>query len=130
VTGHATGTFDVKVTPLADDAAKPFARMSIEKQFHGDLEGTSRGVMLAASTGVKDSAGYVALETVTATVAGRHGTFILQHNGLMNRGAGDLTITIVPDSGTDGLAGISGTLTIAITNGVHHYDLSYASGSR
>lgn len=129
MTAHATGTFDVKLTPFADDAAKPFARMSMEKQFHGDLEGTSRGVMLAASTAVKDSAGYVALETVTGTVAGRRGTFILQHSGLMNRGNGDLTITIVPDSGTDGLAGISGTLTITITNGVHHYELSYTFGA-
>lgn len=130
VSGHATGTFDVKLTPAADEAAKPFGRMAIEKQFHGDLEGTSQGVMLAASTGVRNSAGYVALETVTGTVAGRHGTFILQHNGLMNRGNGELSIAIVPDSGTDGLAGISGTMTITITDGVHHYDLSYAFAPR
>jgi ketosteroid isomerase-like protein len=126
VTGHATGTFDVKLTPTADEAAKPFSRMSVAKQFHGDLEGTSTGVMLTAPTGVKDSAGYVAFESVSGTIAGRRGTFVLQHSGLMNRGKGDLTITIVPDSGTDGLAGISGTMTITITNGVHHYDLSYA----
>ena len=122
----ATGTFDVKVTPQTDDAAKPFARMSLEKAFHGDLQGTSAGVMLAASTAVKNSAGYVALERVTATLGGRSGSFVLQHSGLMNRGEGTLTISIVPDSGSDGLAGISGTMAITITKGVHYYDLTYA----
>lgn len=125
MTGHATGTFDVKLTPQPDEAAKPFGRMSIEKRFHGDLEGTSAGLMFVASTGVKDSAGYVALERVTGTLGGRHGSFVLQHNGLMNRGTGDLTISVVPDSGTDGLTGISGTLAITITNGVHRYDLTF-----
>jgi uncharacterized protein (TIGR02246 family) len=126
VDAHATGTFDVKVTPQQDDAAKPFARMSIEKQFHGDLEGTSTGVMLAASTGIKDSAGYVALERVTGTLAGRHGSFVLQHNGLMNRGKCDLTVTVVPDSGTEGLAGLSGTMAITIAGGVHSYAFTYS----
>ena len=130
VSGHAVGTFDVKLAPVTDDAAKPFGRMSIDKQFHGDIEGSSTGVMLTAGTDVKNSAGYVGLERVTGSVAGRHGSFVLQHNGLMNRGEGHLTISIVPDSGTDGLAGISGTMTIEVTGGVHHYDLSYALPAR
>ena len=130
MTGHATGTFEVKVTPKEFEALKPFGWMTIEKRFHGDLEGTSTGSMFVASTDVKDSAGYVALERVTGTIGGRSGSFVLQHNGLMNRGKGDLTIAVVPDSGTDGLAGLSGTMTIAITDGVHHYDLSYAFGAR
>jgi hypothetical protein len=126
VTGHAVGTFDVKLTPSSDEATKPFGRMSIEKQFHGALDGSSAGVMLSAGTDVKNSAGYVALERVTASLEGRRGSFVLQHNGLMDRGAGHLMISIVPDSGTDGLTGISGTMTIEIAGGVHRYDLSYA----
>ncbi|MEO6046530.1 MAG: DUF3224 domain-containing protein [Candidatus Kapaibacterium sp.] len=125
---QASGTFDVTVTPQksgneADDAI--VGRLSIDKQFHGDLEGTSRGQMLAAGTEVKGSAGYVAIERVTGTLQGRDGTFVLQHNGIMNRGEGDLHIMVVPDSGTGGLAGIAGTMGIIIADGKHSYTFDY-----
>ncbi|HEU0297950.1 MAG TPA: DUF3224 domain-containing protein [Longimicrobium sp.] len=120
---RASGTFEVKLTPL-DSEGVP-ARMSIDKQFHGDIQGASKGQMLAAMTGVEGSAGYVAMELVTGTLAGRSGTFVLQHSGTMNRGAPSLTITVVPDSGTGELAGLEGTMTIEIVNGQHSYELEY-----
>ena len=130
MTARATGSFDVKMTPQAADekAGDPtIGRMALDKQFHGDLEATSRGQMLAAMTAVKDSAGYVALERVNGTLAGRKGTFALQHGGLMDRGKPSLTIVVVPDSGTEGLEGISGTMTIRIeAGGKHFYDFDYA----
>jgi len=123
---HATGTFDVTLTPADDKTDDPLlARMTIDKQFHGDLEATSRGQMLSAGTAVKGSAGYVAIEKVTGTLAGRKGTFVLQHTGAMNRGAPSLTITVVPDSGTGGLVGLSGTMSIAIADGKHSYAFDY-----
>lgn len=99
--------------------------MSIAKVFHGDLQGTSRGQMLTAGTTVKGSAGYVAIEQVTGTLHGRRGTFLLQHHGIMSRGVGDLGITVVPDSGTDQLAGLTGRLGITIADGKHSYDFDY-----
>jgi hypothetical protein len=111
MTTHASGSFDVRLTPQeAPDKAEGEAtsRLSIDKQFHGGLEATSKGVMLAAMTAVKGSAGYVAIEKVSGTLGGRSGTFVLQHSGIMNRGAPQLIITIVPDSGTGELAGIAG----------------------
>lgn len=123
VRNRASGTFEVKLTPL-DSEGVP-ARMSIDKQFHGDIQGASKGQMLAAMTGVEGSAGYVAMELVTGTLAGRSGTFVLQHSGTMNRGAPSLTITVVPDSGTGELAGLEGTMTIEIVNGQHSYELEY-----
>ena len=126
---RATGTFDVKVTPQASDKgdAAPVGRMTIDKQFHGDLEGTSKGEMLTAMTAVKGSAGYVAIERVTAALRGRKGTFALQHTGIMNRGTPSLTITVVPDSGTDQLAGLSGKMAIIIAaDGKHSYEFDYA----
>ena len=99
--------------------------MTIDKQFHGDLEGTSRGEMLTAGTAIKNSAGYVAVERVTGTVNGRTGTFALQHNATMTRGEGKLDIIVVPDSGTGELTGISGSMTIDITNGKHSYTFDY-----
>ena len=126
VTLHASGTFDVKLTPQAtDDSGAPLGRMSIDKQFHGDLEGTSKGEMLSAITAVKGSAGYVAIERFSGTLHGRRGTFVLQHNGIMTRGAPDLTITVVPDSGTDQLVGIAGKMGIEIKDGKHFYDFEY-----
>src|SRR5580765_7686675 len=88
MTTHAKGTFDVKVIPQpADDSAGgPFGRLFLDKQFHGDLEATSKGQMLGAGTAVEGSAGYVALELVTGTLNGRHGSFILQHSGSMTKG--------------------------------------------
>jgi hypothetical protein len=128
MTTRATGTFDVKLTPQgADDKseAAPVGRMTIDKQFHGDLEGTSKGEMLTAMTAVKGSAGYVAIERVTGTLRGRQGTFALQHTGIMNRGAPSLTITVVPDSGTDQLAGLTGKMAIVIADGKHSYEFDY-----
>jgi Protein of unknown function (DUF3224) len=128
MTNRARGTFDVKLTPHAsDDKAEgaPLGRMSIDKQFHGDLEGASNGEMLTAGTAVPGSAGYVAIERVSAALHGRRGTFALQHSGTMTRGAPRLTITVVPDSGTGELAGIAGQMTIEILERKHFYDFEY-----
>ena len=100
-------------------------RMSIDKQIHGDLEATSKGEMLTAGTSVRGSAGYVAFERVSGTLHGRRGTFVLQHTGTMTRGAPQLTIIVVPDSGTDQLVGLTGTMVITIANGRHSYDFEY-----
>jgi hypothetical protein len=129
VTTRATGSFDVKLAPLAaydTTAGSTLSRMSVDKQLHGDLEGTSKGEMLIAATGTKNSAGYVAVERVTGTLKGRKGTFILQHSATMNRGVPNLVITVVPDSGTDDLAGLSGTMNIIITDGKHSYEFDYS----
>ena len=107
---RASGTFEVKLNPLASyDTAEDalLGRMSIDKQFKGDLEGTSKGEMLTAGTSVQGSAGYVALERVRGTLHGRHGTFVFQHSATMNRGAPQLSITVVPDSGTGELVGLA-----------------------
>ncbi len=124
---HATGSFDVKLTPQSDDFLKGtlLGRMSIAKQFHGNLEGTSKGEMLTGGDVTKGSAGYVAIEQVTGTLDGRSGSFILQHSGTMTRGAPQLSISVVPDSGTGQLAGLTGTMTIKITDGKHFYDFAY-----
>ena len=128
MTTRATGTFDVTLNPLVpyeNAEGSMLGRMSIDKQFHGDLEATSKGEMLTAGTSVKDSAGYVAIERVSGTLHGRRGTFILQHSGTMNRGAPQLTVTVVPDSGTGELAGLSGRMTIDIDGGKHAYAFEY-----
>jgi hypothetical protein len=128
VTTPAKGTFEVKVIPLAEDKSEgsTLGRMSIDKQFRGDLEGTSKGEMLSAGTSVKGSAGYVAIERVSGTLNGRKGTFVLQHTGTMNRGTPSLSVDVVPDSGTDQLSGITGTLTIIIADGKHSYEFEYS----
>jgi len=120
----ARGTFDVKLNPQPTDA--PIGRMSIDKVFAGDLEGTSKGEMLAAMSAVAGSAGYVALEKVTATLGGKKGEFFLQHNGLMDRGAPSLTVVVVPDSGTGELAGLKGTMTIDVKDKKHFYTFDYS----
>jgi len=128
---HARGTFEVKITPVAtDDSPTPMGRMSIDKQLHGDLEGTSKGEMLTAGTTVKESAGYVAIERVTGKLDGSSGSFMLQHSGTMTRGAPSLVITVVPDSGTGELAGLAGTMTIKIEGGKHFYELNYTLSDR
>lgn len=99
--------------------------MSINKQFHGDLEGTSVGEMLSAATSVKGSAGYVAMEKVTGTLDSRKGTFVLQHSATMDRGRPQLKITVVPDSGTGALEGLTGTMNIIIEQGKHSYEFDY-----
>jgi hypothetical protein len=129
VTTHAKGTFDVKLTPQATDTApegSPLGRLTIDKQFHGDLEGMSKGEMLTAGTTIKNSAGYVAVERVVGTLHGRKGTFTLQHNATMTRGVGTLNIIVVPDSGSGELSGISGTMTIEIADGKHYYGFEYS----
>jgi len=119
------GTFDVKLAPQPPAEGQTWGRQTISKTFHGGLDGTSRGEMLAAGTAVKGSAGYVALEQVTATLDGRKGSFFLQHFGLMNKGAPTLTVSVIPDSATGELAGLEGTMTIDITGGQHRYTFTY-----
>ena len=127
MTMHARGAFDVKLNVLpASDPGANLSRMSIDKQFHGDLEGTSQGEMLSVMTDVKGSAGYVAIERVSATLNGRRGSFVLQHNATMNRGEPSLNIIVVPDSGSGELAGLSGTMRIIIADGKHSYEFDYA----
>ena len=128
MTTRARGTFDVQLRP--QPTAHPaegalLGRMSIDKQFRGDLEGTSKGEMLSAMTPVKGSAGYVAIERVSASLHGRSGTFVLQHSGTMTRGAQHLTIAVVPDSGTGELEGLEGIMAIEIADGRHSYDFEY-----
>jgi len=125
---HAVGTFEVKTLPQpAEDAAGGTAigRMLLDKQFHGELEATSVGVMLGVRTPVQGSAGYVAQEVVTGTLGDRKGSFVLQHYGVMTRGALEQIVTVVPDSGTEQLTGLSGKMTITVENGAHNYRLDY-----
>jgi hypothetical protein len=131
VTNHAKGTFEVKVIPQAadDPAGGPFSRLFLDKQFAGDLDGNSKGQMLAAGTAVEGSAAYVALEIVSGTLSGRRGTFILQHTGTMKKGAPTMMVTVVPDSGTDQLVGLAGKMTITIADGKHFYDIEYTLGA-
>jgi hypothetical protein len=126
---RAVGTFEVKLAALlpyntSEDAK--LARMSLDKQFHGDLEAVSKGEMLSAGTDVKGSAGYVAIERVAGSLAGRDGSFVLQHNATMTRGEPYLNIIVVPDSGTGGLRGLSGAMRIIIAAGKHSYEFDYS----
>jgi hypothetical protein len=127
----ARGTFEVRVTPqpAEDTAGSSFARFLLEKEIAGDLAGSSRGQMLSAGTPVEGSAGYVALELVSGTLHGRRGTFVLQHVGHMTRDSVSMTITVLPDSGTGELAGITGRFLISIVDGKHSYVLEYSLGS-
>lgn len=122
-TMQANGTFDISITPQSD--TQPWGRQRLDKVFHGPLAGTGIGEMLAVRTAVKGSAGYVALEQVTATLDGRKGTFFLQHFGLMDKGAPTLTVNVVPDSGTGELQGLAGSMTIKAEGGKHTYAFSY-----
>ena len=128
---HAAGPFEVKMTPQPpDDSADAdvLGRLTLDKQFRGDLDATSKGQMLAASSAVKGSAGYVAIERVTGKLNGREGSFHLQHTGTMNRGTPSLTITVIPDSGTGDLAGLAGSMKIDIADGKHTYVFEYSLG--
>ncbi len=126
MTNRASGTFAVKMSPQEQAEDMPVGRMSIDKEFQGELEGTSKGQMLmASSSSVKNSAGYVAIEKVTGTLNGRRGSFYLQHTGVMTRGVGELAITVIPDSGTDQLVGLSGQMNIIIAEGKHSYEFEY-----
>ena len=130
MTQHATGPFEVKLTPLepankTDDNS--LGRMSIDKQFHGDLEATSKGEMLTGGDIRKGSGAYVAIERVSGSLHGRTGTFILQHNATMDHNTPHLNIIVVPDSGTGQLVGLTGTMNVIIaTGGKHSYDLAYS----
>jgi hypothetical protein len=129
VAKHAIGTFAVKILPqpAEEKVGDPtVGRLSIDKQFHGDLEATSKGQMLAVGTDVKGSAGYVAMERVAGTLHGRGGTFALQHSGTMTRGTPQLSVTVVPDSGTGELIGLVGTMEIKIVDGEHFYDFEFS----
>jgi Protein of unknown function (DUF3224) len=121
---EATGTFGVKLAPIGSSDG-PIGNMSIDKTFHGDLQGSSAGQMLAFRSSVEGSAGYVAMERVTASLGGRQGSFTLQHSGLMDKGAQSLTVIVVPDSATDGLKGLTGTMNIVATSDRHDYQFRY-----
>jgi hypothetical protein len=128
VTTHGKGTFDVKITPQTPDGKfedATMGRMTIDKQFRGDLEATSKGQMLTAMTEIKGSAGYVAVERVAGTLGGRSGSFVLQHSATMTRGVPQLSVTVVPDSGTGQLVGLTGKMDIIINAGKHSYDFEY-----
>lgn len=130
MTQQARGPFEVKLAPQKADNAQAegagLARLSLDKHFHGDLEAHSQGEMLAFRTAVANSAGYVAIERVSGTLAGRRGSFVLQHSSTMDRGVPQQSIVVVPDSGTDELAGLSGTMTIVIADGgAHSYVFDY-----
>ena len=128
MTTRASGSFDVTLAPLTlDDKAADatLGRMSIIKKFLGDLEATSKGEMLSAMTAVKGSAGYVAIERVAGKLNGRSGTFVLQHSATMARGEQQLSIIVVPDSGTDQLTGLTGRMSIKIEDRKHSYEFEY-----
>jgi hypothetical protein len=132
---RATGSFDVKVTPQKPDTqiarAANLSRLTIDKRFHGDLEGISKGEMLALQTEVKGSAGYVALERVTGKLTGKSGSFVLQHSGTMQRGDPDTTVTVVPDSATGELRGLSGKMKISVAaDGAHSYEFDFKIDSK
>ena len=131
---RASGSFEVSMQPLAntpflneDGSADPLlGRFLLTKKFSGDLDARARGHMLSAGTPVKGSAGYVAIDQVTGSLDGRKGSFVLQHSGSMKRGAPTLSVMVVPDSGTDELTGLTGTLSINIVEGKHFYDFLYS----
>ena len=128
MTTRASGTFDVKLSPLETynkTVGANLGRLSIDKQFHGDLEAVSQGEMLSAMGAITGSAGYVAIERVSGKLAGRSGSFVFQHSGTMTRGAPQLSVSVVPDSGSGELGGLSGTMAIIIADGKHSYEFDY-----
>jgi hypothetical protein len=140
-TSHqASGTFDVTMQPQPEPQPEPktapetappsgpgatLGRMRLDKRYHGPLEATAQGQMLSAITPTAGSAGYVAIEQVSGTLLGRSGSFVLQHHGLMDRGTKQLGITVVPDSGSGELAGLTGRMDIRIADGQHFYDFDF-----
>jgi hypothetical protein len=122
---HAKGPFDVKLAPL-ESYNNELGRMSLDKQFHGDLEATSKGEMLAHFDQEKQSGGYVAIERVTGTLGGKKGSFTLQHSSTMQRGKPHQNIVVVPESGSGELTGLKGSLVVTIAaGGAHSYDFEY-----
>ena len=125
---HASGTFEVKVLPQTAneiETAAGIGRFTLDKQFQGELEGTSKGEMLASGGPQKGSGAYVALEMVTGKLNGREGTFVLQHNGTMTSTSTQMLITVVPDSGTGQLIGLEGKFLIKIVDKKHFYEFEY-----
>jgi hypothetical protein len=124
----ANGTFAVQMKPQDDTSAADgvsLGRMQLDKSFVGDLVGAGKGQMLTAMTAVKGSAGYVAIERVSGSLHGKVGSFVMQHSGTMDKGAQQLLITLVPDSGTGALVGIRGVFQLRVEAGQHHYALDY-----
>jgi len=132
MTTRATGTFDVKMTPVEDNfLGEGTGRMTGDKQIHGDLEGIGKGEMIFAKANVEGSGAYVAIEKITGTLHGRKGSFIFQHSGWMAHGEQHMTITVVPDSGTDELVGLAGKFNIVIDkDGKHSYEFDYTLPSK
>ena len=129
MTKRASGIFEITLTPEGQPDASEgttLGRMSIDKTFHGDLESTSKGEMLSARTGTEGSAGYVVIERVSGSLHGRNGGFVLQHYGVMSRGVPNLTVEVVPDSGSGELEGLVGTMTIDVVDGKHLYEFVYS----
>jgi hypothetical protein len=127
----ASGTFEVKLTPQPSDGYFDGAnlnRLTIDKEFKGDLEGLSKGQMMSALTEVQGSAGYVAIEQVSGTLRGRSGSFVLQHSSTMSKGQPQQSIQVVPDSGTDQLRGLRGSMLILRVDGQHRYDFEFEWG--
>lgn len=124
-----SGNFEVKLNPLDFYAqgldGVNLGRMSIDKQFKGALEATSKGEMLSAMTTVKGSAGYVAIEQVSGALSGKNGSFVLQHFGTMSRGSDRLVLEVVPDSGSGELSSLAGKMAIRIEGGKHWYEFEY-----
>jgi hypothetical protein len=128
---QARGAFDVKVIPQAADPGGEAAigRMLLDKLYHGDLVGPAKGQMLANMTAIEGSGVYVAIERFDGTLHGLRGSFVLYHNGVMTRGQQQLSVTVLPDSGTGELVGIAGKLDIIIADGKHSYVLDYTLGA-
>lgn len=127
-TKRIVGAFEVTLTPAGPGDVQDgvtLGRMALTKRFFGELEATSQGEMLSARTATPSSAGYVAIERVSGSLSGRTGTFVLQHSGLLTRGAQELAIRVVPDSATGELAGLTGTMDIVIEAGKHSYVFEY-----
>ncbi len=129
MTHHARGTFTVDIRPLTPAPAEGLSRFSIDKQIHGDLEATTKGEMFSGGDPKQGTAGYVAIEVVTGTLGGKHGSFALQQMATMDQNGRNLSVIVVPGSGTGELKGISGTLHIDIRNGQHSYDFEYKLGT-
>lgn len=121
---RATGSFDVKLNTL-DGYEASIGRRSLDKQFHGDLEATSKGEMLAVMNMATSSGAYVAIERVTGTLGGKRGSFALFHASTMTRGEGNQSVRVAPGSGTEELEGLSGSMLIIIDGGKHRYEFDY-----
>ena len=126
---NISGKFEAKLAPVDTHAqsanGNALGRMTLNKSYEGELSAESTGEMLSAMTGTEGSAGYVAIEHVEGTLAGKQGSFVLQHFGIMDRGADRLVLEVVPDSGTGELTGLSGTMSIDITDGQHFYNFDF-----